>query len=232
MHSCFHHFLLFSAEKKWGLHLWGFLQLILFCHTWWLSAGSGQSTAKHRGRHGGLGTVSGKLAARRRVRGSLCLRVAELYYLSGSPAATQLGEGHGRLVGKLRSLRNVCCYWEVTNFEPKETELNSAEAEGLILSSPKIHRLCCLTWDPIDIRIVVELWCSWLYHCECIRYPCVFAYLRFNVKKYLYMGISGSVRWGYVCVCICGNCCVLPSSWHPGCYSAVIYLWTLRRSLL
>lgn len=159
MCPCFHHFLLFSAKKKWDCTSGGFYSLSYFVIHDDFLLGLGRARRNTAVCTEGWAQWAGSRQPTRRVHGSLCLRVAELYYLSGSPAAIQLGEGRRRLVGKLRSLRNVCCYWEVTNFEPKETELNSAEAEGLILSSPKIHRLRCLTWDPIDIRIVAELWC-------------------------------------------------------------------------
>lgn len=57
--------------------------------------------------------------------------------------------------------RNVCCYCEVTNFEPKAPELTFCKTLGFgsspFLSFPKIHSLCCLTWKPIDIHILAEL---------------------------------------------------------------------------
>lgn len=114
-------------------------------------------------------------------------------------------------------LINIGCCQKVINFDESEgTELQFCKPWGFG-SSPFLllwntllalfDMRCC--WCSYSCRVMTCL-CSWLCHCECIVHACVFTCLRCTIQKYLCVGISGSVRWGCVCVCvcICGNCCV------------------------
>lgn len=102
MCPCFHHFLLFSAKKKWDCTSGDFYSFSCFVIRDGVLPGLGRAHGKCRGRHGGLGKASRNLPVCRRVHGLLCLRIAELCYFSGCPATTGLGEECRRFVCKPR----------------------------------------------------------------------------------------------------------------------------------
>lgn len=71
-------------------------------------------------------------------------------------------------------------------------------------SFPEIHSSHYLTWDPVDTHVLAELWhvmwlimtLLWMYTTSlCIHVRC-------TLKNYLYVGISGSMRWGWGYVCM------------------------------
>lgn len=67
-----------------------------------------------------------------------------------------------------------------TSVSQKETELKFCKAWGFACSAflfSKIHSLCYLTYNRVDIHVLAELWMFYVavwYHYWCILYPCIF----------------------------------------------------------
>lgn len=172
MCPCFHHFLLFSAKKKWDCASGGFCSFSGFV----THAGPQQRETAV------LGTedLAKQAGTSQSAAGCTGCCAWDLRFLSGCPATSKLGEGWGRFTCKpgeaekrlllLRLVVSIVC--EVTNFdEPKETELKFCQTWGLdsspFLSFPAIHSLSYLTWDPIDTHI---LWDWYSYSCRTVTF--------------------------------------------------------------
>lgn len=243
MCPCFHHFLLFSA-KKWDCTSGDFYSFSHFVIHDGILPGLSRARRKRHRRHGGFGKASRNLAACKRVHGLPCLRIAKLCYFSGSPATAEQGEGYRRFVCKLQKALHPFEKWLLFI------------ARLQTLSQKRQNSTFCKTWGRgsspflpqnshpalFDMR---SYWYS--YFCRTMTF---YVADHFTVNVYCILVCSCVWRlpkevflYGYLdplgegmCLCVCmymGKLlCVLPSSWHPGCYSAVIYLWTPRRSLL
>lgn len=138
MCPCFHHFLLFSAKKKWDCASGDFYSFSPFLSIRdGVLPGFGRAGGKGHSGHGGLGEAN--QGADKPAGGCRGCRVWELQSFATlvvSPATARLGEGCcRRLVCKLRwhctCIRNVCWYCEVANFEPKATELIFCKTLGI-----------------------------------------------------------------------------------------------------
>lgn len=120
-----------------GLHLWGFLQLLSFCHTWWHFAGSRQSTQE-------TPPSAWRIWQSKQEPGSLqegaWVAVSEnckAVLLHWQFCYCWAGRGVQKVClqapkGTTPVWKMLVVYCEVTNFdEPKETELTFCKTWGL-----------------------------------------------------------------------------------------------------
>lgn len=173
MCPCFHHFLLFSAKKKWDCTSGDFYSFSHFVIHDGILLGLSRAHRKRHRRHGGFGKATEHLAACRRVHGLPCLRIAKLCYSSGSPATAEKGEGYRRFVCKLQRhytcLKNACCLlrgYKLWAERDRTYILQNLSMWFFPFPSPKFT--ACTVWQEILLIFIFlqnyDVLCSWSFY--------------------------------------------------------------------